>query len=243
MRTLLLFLSMIRLKRFFRIIYRGLMVSVMIVLSSKNAVAIKRESIHFESIMGNDELPNLSVNAIYQDHYGLIWVGTNDGLVCYDGDSYKVYKYSSSNPHSLSSKRIMAIAEGKDGILWINTFDGLNRFNRYMDNFDRFPLDDKFGNSLTSGGTGILFDSRGRVLISSIAGVPIFDPTTETWNLSYTAKTGFVKDIQSLGEDNFLIAAATGFHQVNLSTGTQQLLKETPINGCNCKSCHSGSYF
>lgn len=221
---------MIHSQRYFRILSLGLTACTCVIFLSLKAVAFQRESIHFESIMGNEELHNLSINTIYQDQYGLIWVGTDDGLVCYTGNSSKAYKYSSTNSHSVSSKRIFTIGEDNHGDLWVSTYDGLNKFNRKEDNFTRYPLDDKRGNSLTPDGHGMAFDLQDRVLIGSNEGLAIFDPKTETWDQSYSRKGEFLKHIHSLGEDKFLLAALSGFHQVDLKAGTIEPLKDSPKN-------------
>jgi signal transduction histidine kinase/ligand-binding sensor domain-containing protein/CheY-like chemotaxis protein len=202
-----------------------------ILLFMTDAFGIRRESIHFETVMSYEELPNLSIRAIYQDQYGLIWIGTEAGLVCYNGHSYRTFRNSSTDPTSISSKIITAIGEGPDGTLWVNTYDGLNRFNRKEENFRHYKLRNNAGNSLTPGGSCMEFDSKGRVLIGTVAGLPIFDPSTETWDLTYaTAHRSklFTKDIQPLGDDNYLIATITGFKYLDLNSGQITLLPNSP---------------
>ncbi len=183
--------------------------------------------------MGYEELPNLSANAILQDQYGLIWVGTDDGLVCYNGNSYKVYKYSSSDPRSISSKRLSSLGESPDGTLWIGTFDGLNRFNTETQDFSRFMLQDEEGVSLTPGGNVMSFDSKGNVILGTITGMPIFEVESESWDLTFTEYgkfETFVKGIQRTGENEFLLATTTGFYEFNKSTFDLKLLEESPRN-------------
>jgi ligand-binding sensor domain-containing protein len=207
-----------------------------LLLTVVGSFGLRKEIIYFNAIMGYQELPNLTVHTIHQDQYGLIWVGTNDGLVCFNGLDYKVYKYASKDPNSISSKRITVIGEDPDGILWISTYDGLNRFNRFEDNFTRYLLNNEKGNSMTAAGTAMAFDSVGRVMIGSTAGMPIFDPVTESWDLTYTTAGDFdysVRGIQALDEDQFLLATVSGFYQLNLTSGEMTLFEESPtdLNG------------
>ena len=194
--------------------------------------ALRKSTIYFEPLMGYEELPNLHVNAIHQDKYGLTWVGTNDGLVCFNGSEYITYKYSSQDPESLSSKRITAIAECPvDGNLWINTYDGLNRFNREENTFTRYPLVNDMGESLTPGGDVIEFDSKGNVILGTIIGMPIFDCDTEQWDLTYTAYgklDTFVKGIHKVGNDELLLATTSGFFELDLKTQQFSLLPNSP---------------
>ena len=197
-----------------------------------HSYALRKSTIYFEPLMGYEELPNLQVNAIHQDKYGLTWVGTNDGLVCYNGSEYITYKYSSQNPESISSKRITAIGEcPTDGDLWISTYDGLNRFNREENTFTRFPLRNESGEPLTPGGQVIRFDSKGNVMLATIIGMPIFICETEKWDLTYTSYgkfDTFVKGIHKVGNDEFLLATTSGFFELDLKTQSLALLPNSP---------------
>ncbi len=208
-----------------------ILLGLTVLLFMTHAFGIRRESMHFETVMSYEELPSLSIRAIYQDQYGLIWIGTEAGLVCYNGHSYRIFRNSSTDPTSISSKIITAIGEEPDGTLWVNTYDGLNRFNRKEENFSHYKLRNNAGNSLTPGGSCIAFDSKGRVLVGTVAGLPIFDPSTETWDLTYATEyrsRGFTKDIQSLGDDKYLIATITGFKYLDLTSGQVTLLPHSP---------------
>jgi ligand-binding sensor domain-containing protein len=183
-----------------------------ILLFTGDSFGLRKDTIHFDTIMGYEDLPNLSVNAIHQDTYGLIWVGTNDGLVRYNGDEYKIYRYSSQNPGSISSKKITAIGESPTGILWVSTYDGLNRYNRNQDDFTSYPLDSDDGELLTPGGDVIEFDSNGNVILGTIIGLPIFNPNTEKWDFqfrTYGEFDTFVNGIQKLGDNEFLLATTS----------------------------------
>lgn len=54
-------------------------------------------------------LSNNSVNCIFKDHYGFMWIGTNSGLNRYDGNKFKVYKNTWGNPASLSCNYISCL--------------------------------------------------------------------------------------------------------------------------------------
>ena len=53
-----------------------------------------------------DGLPQVSVNAIAQTPDGYLWLGTNGGLVRFDGIQFKVY--NTANTPAIKSNRIEA---------------------------------------------------------------------------------------------------------------------------------------
>jgi len=74
------------------------------------------------------ESPDPTVRVFYQDHRGLIWMGTRAGLYRYDGYETTAYHHDPESPGSLSADFITAIAEDDRNRLWVGTFAaGLNR--------------------------------------------------------------------------------------------------------------------
>jgi signal transduction histidine kinase/ligand-binding sensor domain-containing protein/DNA-binding NarL/FixJ family response regulator len=69
-----------------------------------------------------DGLPMNSVKKVFQDSRGYIWVGTQEGLVRFDGARFKLYD-KSRNP-GLRSNFIRDIVEDHAGNLWLATSGG-----------------------------------------------------------------------------------------------------------------------
>ncbi len=70
-------------------------------------------------------LPQNTVHAIIQTRDGYIWLGTEGGLVRFDGVQFVVYDKQA--PAHLPSTTINSLFEDSDGNLWIGTDDGLVR--------------------------------------------------------------------------------------------------------------------
>ncbi|MBU5226726.1 histidine kinase [Clostridium senegalense] len=85
--------------------------------------------LNFENITVDDGLSQSSVNAIFQDSEGYIWIGTDDGLNRYDGHQFYVYRYDEEKI-SINSNCISDIFEDGEGYLWIGTSRGINKINK-----------------------------------------------------------------------------------------------------------------
>ncbi len=68
-------------------------------------------------------LPQNSVNAVVQTRDGYLWLGTQEGLVRFDGVKFTLF--SKANSPEFSHNDVNALAEGPDGSLWIGTYGGL----------------------------------------------------------------------------------------------------------------------
>jgi len=85
-----------------------------------------------------DGLSQNHVNCVMQDHSGIIWTGTQDGLNKYNGYEFEIYRHNSNNSNSLSSNYINSIAEDKYSNIWIATQGGLNKYDPQKDIFTAF---------------------------------------------------------------------------------------------------------
>jgi serine phosphatase RsbU (regulator of sigma subunit)/ligand-binding sensor domain-containing protein len=80
-------------------------------------------SLPFLRLTSRDGLPQMFVQVIYQDHQGFLWFGTKDGLGCYDGYDFEVYRSVPFDTTSLSGNHVTAICEDGDRRFWVGTAD------------------------------------------------------------------------------------------------------------------------
>ena len=71
-------------------------------------------------------LPQNTIHALAQTLDGYIWLGTEVGLVRFDGHSFAVFDRNSKP--ALPSGDIRCLLAGRDGALWVGTADGLVRW-------------------------------------------------------------------------------------------------------------------
>lgn len=83
------------------------------------------------SITSKQGLSNSAVLTIFQDHDGLMWFGTYDGLNCYDSKEMEVFRAQTSNSDEITfrSNIIQKVCQADNNCLWIKTFQGLARFS------------------------------------------------------------------------------------------------------------------
>ena len=70
-------------------------------------------------------LPQNTVQELVQTHNGFIWLGTEVGLVRFDGNSFAVFDRNSTP--ALPGNDIRCLLAASDGSLWVGTSDGLAR--------------------------------------------------------------------------------------------------------------------
>ena len=128
------------------------MVCILFSVSISTSYANVVNSYNFKNITVEDGLSQSTVETIYQDSKGYIWIGTNDGLDRYNGYDFKYYKHDKDNENSISNNYIVDIIEDKDGYIWVSTINGLSRINvekdeikNYYTENDKIFLDEVVG--------------------------------------------------------------------------------------------------
>ncbi|HEV2441976.1 MAG TPA: two-component regulator propeller domain-containing protein, partial [Steroidobacteraceae bacterium] len=125
-----------------------------------------------------DGLPQGTVRAVLQDSQGFMWLGTEDGLVRYDGQDVVRYGYSPETNRGLPGNFIRQIVEGPRQDVWIATNGGLARWNRARDDFTVYRHDPRDPSSLASDdATAVSVDGQGRIWVGTAdAGLDVLDP-------------------------------------------------------------------
>ena len=72
---------------------------------------IQINSINFDHVSNSEGLMHNSIDPIYQDSRGYMWLGTVNGLYKYNGYRYKIYNNELGNQNSIIGNRITAIIE------------------------------------------------------------------------------------------------------------------------------------
>jgi len=132
-----------------------------------------------EHLTTADGLPQGTVYTTLQDSQGFVWLGTEDGLVRYDGHELVRYAYSRNAGNSLPGNFVWQIAEDAHHDLWVALKNaGVARWNRATDSFTVFRHDADNPNSLSSDASrALLIGQRGRIWIgTSDAGINLLDP-------------------------------------------------------------------
>lgn len=84
---------------------------------------------------------------ISQDSEGFTWIGTDDGLLRFDGQNIIKYQQDSKQDFSLEENIVTSPCyEDGDGNLWFSSFSALHCYRRKSDDFIHFELDNGLTN-------------------------------------------------------------------------------------------------
>ena len=136
------------------------------------------------SVLGTED-----ARCLMLDHYGLMWVGTDQGFHSFDGYHFKSHRNNAYSPGILPNNYVRCMTEDKKDGLWIGTRDGLARYDRKHGRFKTYHLHGDQARSVN-----VLFTSAdGTVWVGTDAGFSHYD----------AAKNDFVNVSMPVGVHSF----------------------------------------
>ncbi len=186
-----------------------------------------------------DSISSNYITAIYEDHAGNLWVGTNGGgLNEFDWrtETFKRYLPNSDNPHSLSNDRVLSIYEDHEQFLWVGTAGGLNRLDPSTGEFTHFVPQHDDPNSLSHSSVRSIFeDHTGTLWIGTLGGLERFDRTNNRF-IHYqpnpddpdSLRGSYIVAIVEDQSDNLWVATDGGLNKLNRETGSWTSYQNVP---------------
>ncbi|MEZ5196790.1 MAG: two-component regulator propeller domain-containing protein [Bacteroidales bacterium] len=87
-----------------------------------------------------DELKGTPIFDILPDSRGNIWIGTQSGLVRFDGYEYKRYHPDLNDSTTMGELLTYVLHEDDQGYIWIGSQEAVYRYNPEYESFTRFPF-------------------------------------------------------------------------------------------------------
>ena len=139
-----------------------------LVILNTVTVLAQKQNITFSHLTTDDGLSQFSVNSLYVDEEGGIWIGTREGLNRYNGNNIKTFKLQKNNPNSLFCNTILRITGDQKGKVYVLCTEGVAQ---------------KFTTLLQGKVTSIYFNER--LFIGKKDEVYVFNKETRNFDLTY----------------------------------------------------------
>ncbi len=114
----------------------------------------------------NNGIPQSQIIDLYQDHSGVMWVGTSGGGICkYDGIRF----IDITTRDGLKNNRVYSIYEDANNDIWVGTLKGLNKIsNNKVTSFNDTTVDKKIVYGITQ-------RANGEFWFATSKGIAIYD--------------------------------------------------------------------
>ncbi|WP_232793833.1 hybrid sensor histidine kinase/response regulator transcription factor [Siphonobacter sp. SORGH_AS_0500] len=152
---------------------------VTLAILNNAGVLAQKLPLEFKSYSNKDGLSSSTIYGLCKDHFGFLWLATEDGLNRFDGTNFKVYRHDAEKYKGLKVNHITVLFESNNGDLWIGTNGGsLSYYDRLSDSIIPFEeVGDK--KKIQPAITHITADDKGNIWITSYGALYIIDPITK----------------------------------------------------------------
>ena len=145
-----------------------------------------------------------------------VWLGSEEGLMIFDGESFSSYGYDPKNIHSLPNNIVWAVFKDRSNIVWLGTDGGIAYYDAGAPAFTSYDLSEAEGNPYV--GISVFAaqsDRTGRLWLGSRFGLSVYEPDRNQmqWiNLSNAVigTYNFVKGLAIDGNDILWVGTAEG---------------------------------
>jgi len=203
-----------------------------------------QDFLHFTTKTKNMLLTNDTVNALFEDSEGKVWVATENGLniIKPQGEKWTVKQIFQElgNANSLTNNAVLSVIETNNQEIWVGTngggisvFDLQGKFIKSIKYVD--PKSATYVNEFVS---SLYLDSNGDVWIGTVdSGLLRYIQTTKKF-IHYQHNVGdrlkissnAIKNIYQDSEQNIWIATDNGLSIYNYNTNEFSLYKHSPNN-------------
>jgi signal transduction histidine kinase/ligand-binding sensor domain-containing protein/CheY-like chemotaxis protein/HPt (histidine-containing phosphotransfer) domain-containing protein len=178
-------------------------------------------AIDFQPAPISKQLTQQTIIQVFQDSRGFLWILTQEGLSKYNGFEIENYKYSASNPNSISSNSVTRITEDSQGTIWISTEGGgLNKYNARNNTFSALyatgkPIESPLSNAILT----VFADNTGTIWLGYNDAFSSYEPSTGKFihylSSSIGISLGTVNRFAQSSDGTLWIATEGGVLEVN----------------------------
>ena len=203
-------------KRNFKKLITTTLVGITVLTPINKLSYAQSKNLIFNNINIEQGISQSTIEDIFQDSEGYIWLGTNDGLNRYNGYEFKIYNYEEYQ-NSISHNGITDITEDKYGNIWVNTVSGVNKINKKTEKISNYTeINGKIKEDST---TEIIVTKDNNILVGTYEGLNIYNAKEDRFDIILEQKDGILSScIYSIDEDingNIWIGTELGLNKLS----------------------------
>lgn len=160
-----------------------------------------------------DGLTNSSINHVFQDSHGLMWISTWDGLNVFNGKSMRSYRSDPGNVSTLLDNIVWYTVQEDERYYWVVTDWGVSRLDSKTGLFKRYRLGSGKENPMAWAGISMDISETGETFFSSKGwGMVVYDRQSDKmipFNISGLSASN-VRAIYCKGSDRMIVCLVDG---------------------------------
>ncbi len=200
----------------------------------------------FVTYSNKDGFNQNTVRSIEKDKTGTLWLGTSNGIISYNGNSFQNISWDDKHLADLYHGPITSIISDSEGLLWIVSSSGLNLYCPDKERFFKLTSDslDMLHKTIedTDGSMWVM----GNKYLTNVHAEVLEDTIVTRWtqNLLTGANADLdILDLLETDEGPYLLATSTGLHKMTVGGDLMEAIIEPelliPSTTITCLTLHN----
>ncbi|MBE0644056.1 MAG: PAS domain S-box protein [Bacteroidetes bacterium] len=176
-----------------------------------------------------------NIRMLLEDDRGYIWLGTEEGLLRFDGYDFKLMGSAVDGAPELQDQRVMSMYQDRSGAIWIATALRMYRYTHRGNRFVSFPLNEKTPGGIPGASVlGMMETQDGVVLVVTEFGLSAYltkdqrflhYPFEGSWEVGILTEFSFAE----IGQEIWMVAAGN-LARLDRQTNTLRLVTCSEID-------------
>ena len=118
-------------------------------------------------LTSDNDISSSMITHLYQDHDGIIWIATEDGLNRYDGAKFSVIGKDRNKSTHLTNNYVRRTYEDNNGRFFIMALSGIQLYDRAKEEFTSIPMIMENGNEIKANTPTIVERRNGEIWVGT----------------------------------------------------------------------------
>ena len=194
--------------------------------------AQQKRTYTFKNYSNKEGFDQNTVWAIEQDKYGMLWIGSANGLIRYDGYSFQNVSWNQDSQSDIYHGRVRDIYSDKKGLIWIISENGLSIYNPSNDLFIKIPSVSKVDiNGIIEDQDGVVW-ACGAGYLANVTSEITSDSIIVNWSQNLWPKEYSdirINDLLKVSDDLILLATSKGVCKMTTNEDKLSSFEYDPI--------------
>lgn len=144
-------------------------------------------ALRLEEVILPANTPLATIDCLFEDSRGFLWIGAYSGLYRFDGYEIVHYQHDPADTNSIGDNKITCMLEDQDGNFWVGTQGGLNFFDIKNQRFKHYS-----NPALRGPGkewiASLAYDRLNNLWVCAASGLYLFQPDSSRFLKQYPLK-------------------------------------------------------
>lgn len=178
---------------------------LLLILTIDSLAELPKKNLYFQHLKTDKGLAGNKSYGLFKDKDGYLWIGTYNGLNCFDGSHFKTWKADQTDKSKLQINSQFDIDEDKHGNIWCANDAGATKYDKSTNKFKTYRLiNSATGMMDFSTIYNVIVSKDGNIISHSATALYLYESSLDTFKCYPLNSDTSLKEVSKIREGSFL---------------------------------------